>query len=115
MIKRSMALFSIFIFLVATFVAVPTAAFADQTVATAGVGGTYPPGATFVGVTINGMESGFGAELNLDGTGAGQICDILLGTSSLGLAQNITVEGEVTSGSRLAPNVAVLTGMATVN
>lgn len=88
---------------------------ADQTIATAGVGGTYPRGTSFGGVTIDGLQSGFGVEINLDGSGLGQFCAVLLGTSVLGVEQNIRIEGEVANGSRPEPNIAILSGTATID
>ena len=103
--------------LLSAFLAAPHSAGADQTIAiaTAGAGGTYPPGTSFGGVTVNGLQSGFGVEINLEGSGLGQFSAVLLGTSGLGLEQDIRIEGEVTSASRPAPNIAVLTGTATID
>ena len=101
--------------LVSVYLVASQGAGAAQTIATAGVGGTYPPGTSFAGGSVNGLQSGFGAELNLDGSGLGQFCAVLLGTSGLGLEQNIRIEGEVASGSRPAPNITVLTGTATID
>lgn len=111
--KRSSALCAAL--LLSAVFAAPHSAGADQTIATAGAGGTYPPGTFFGGVTVKGLQSGFGVEINLDGSGLGQFCAVLLGTSPLGAEQNIRLEGEVASGSRPGPNVAVLTGTATID
>ena len=102
--------------LVSAFLAAPPGTVA-QTIATAtaGAGGVYPPGTSFGGVTVNGLQSGIGVEINLDGSGLGQFCAVLLGTSALGLEQNIKIEGEVASGSRPAPNITVLTGTALID
>ena len=112
--KRSTVLFNALL-AVAALAAPQATAMAAPAVATAGAGGSYPANTTFAGVSINGLQSGFGAELDLDGTGVGQFCAILLGLSPLGVEQNVRLEGEVTGGSQLAPNVAVLSGTATVD
>jgi hypothetical protein len=88
---------------------------AAQTVATAGVGATYPPATSFAGVMVNGLRSGLGVEIAADGSGLGQFSAILLGTTPLGTEQLVRLEGEVTSGLRPAPNVAVLSGTTRVD
>lgn len=90
------------------------AAAADQTLATAGAGGTYPSGTSFLGVNLSALQLGVGSEVNLDGSGLGQFTALLLGTSALGLDQTVILEGQVTGGSRNA-NVAVLTGTTTLD
>jgi hypothetical protein len=92
-----------------------TAAAADEALATGGAGGIYPPGATLDGVTINGLQAGFGVEINPDSSALGQFCAVLIGVSPLGREQYIMIEGEATNGSRSAPNMAVLSGMASVD
>jgi len=93
----------------------PHAAAADETLATGGAGGIYPPGATLDGVTINGLQLGFGVEINPDSSALGQFCAVLLGVSGLGVEQNIMIEGQATNGSRNAPNIAVFSGTASVD
>jgi hypothetical protein len=88
---------------------------AAQTLATAGAGGTYPSGTTFVGVNIQALQVGVGSEVNQDGSGLGQFTAILVGLSALGADQFVTIEGQVTGGSRPSANVAILTGTSTVN
>jgi hypothetical protein len=88
---------------------------AADTVATGGAGGVYPPGVALTGVTLNGLQSGFGIEIHLGGAALGQFTAVLLGVSALGAEQTITLEGEVTSGSQPAANVAVLSGAATLD
>jgi hypothetical protein len=85
-----------------------------QSTVTVGAGGVYPPGTSFGGVPINGLQSGYGVEIT--GTSAlGQFCTVLLGVNALGLQQNIIIEGKASSGSRPAGNVATFTGTCTVN
>ena len=96
--------------------ATPHPASADQSLATGGAGGIYPPGTTFDGVPINGLQLGFGVEINPDDSSAlGQLCTILIGVSPLGLEQDITIEGQITNASRNAANMAVLSGTASVD
>jgi len=96
--------------------ALPRPALADdQTVATAGAGGTYPTGTTFTGIQVNGVQLAFGAEVNADHTGLGNFTAILLGVSALGVQQNIIVEGEVTAGTTPGGNVTVLTGTTSLD
>jgi hypothetical protein len=111
--KRSGLLFAAL--LASALLAAPPPSDADPTLATAGVGGSYPAGTSFAGVSVNGLQSGFGVEINLDGSGLGQFCAVLLGTSGLGLPQNIRLEGEVTAGSHPTPNVAILSGTARID
>jgi hypothetical protein len=86
-----------------------------QTIATGGAGGTFPPATFLAGVNVKGIQVGFGADVDLGGVGRGQFCAILAGTTSLGAEQIIKIEGEVTAASQLAPNVAVLSGTATID
>jgi hypothetical protein len=50
-----------------------------------------------------------------DGSATGQFQAVLLGSSLLGTPQNITVEGEVSSGSVPAEGSATFSGTATVD
>jgi hypothetical protein len=88
----------------------PQVAAAAESRATSGAGGIFPPDASFTGVTLNALQLGTGAEVNPDSSGLGQFTAVLLGVSGLGLEQNITIEGEVTGGSRNAANVVILSG-----
>ena len=111
--KRPSVLFAALV-LSASLAASPVAA-ADPTIVTGGAGGTYPPAASFAGVSINGIESGFGVEISLGGSALGQFCVVLLGVSAAGAEQNIKLEGEVTTASQPAPNVAILSGTAAID
>ena len=70
------------------FAAVPAA---GQVNVTVGAGGIYPAGTTFSGVTINGLQSGYGIEISSSGSALGQFCTVLLGLNNLGLPQNIVI------------------------
>ena len=101
--------------LVVATLAVPLAAAADDSRATAGAGGLYPSGTTFSGIEVRGLQLGLGAEVTSAGSGLGNFTAVLLGVSALGIEQRITIEGAVTGGARNAANVAVLTGVSTVD
>lgn len=108
--KRSIPIITL---LLSAILAAPHAATAaDPTVVTGGAGGIYPPGTTFNGVPINGLQLGFGVEINQDGSALGQFTTILLGVSALGAEQNIKIVGQATNGSRNAANIAAFTGTA---
>jgi hypothetical protein len=111
--KRSM-LFNVL--LMASALAFPAgAAAADRSLATSGAGGVFPPGTSFTGVDINGLQLGIGVEINPDGSGLGNFTAVLLGVSPLGTEQRITIEGVVAAGTHNAANVAVVSGTSTVD
>jgi hypothetical protein len=87
----------------------------DETQATGGAGGLYPPGTVLNGVSISGLQTGFGVEIHPDGSALGQFTAVLIGVSPLGLEQDITIEGEGTEGSRNAANIAIYSGTASVD
>ena len=76
---------------------------------------TFPDGATFNGIPLKGLTLGQGMFIGPDGSATGQFQAVLLGTSPLGTAQNITVEGEVSSGSAAADGSATFSGTASVD
>jgi len=88
---------------------------ADSTSATGAAGGTFASGSQFAGVAVSAIQTGFGVDIGADGLAHGQFTATLLGTSSLGLEQNITLAGEVPAGTRPAPTVAVFSGTASVD
>src|SRR5690242_13442974 len=75
----------------------------------------FPNGATFNGVSLNGLTLGQGMFIAQDGSATGQFQAVLQGTTPLGAAQNITVEGEVGNGSVGADGSATFSGTATVD
>jgi hypothetical protein len=111
--KRKATLLAVL--LLSTALGLPPLLAADQTVATAGAGGTYPSGSSFTGITINGLQLAVGSEVNLDGSGLGNFCAILVGVSALGTEQRIVVDGYATGGSRNAANIVVVSGTATLD
>ncbi len=76
---------------------------------------TFPDGATFNGIPLRGLTIGQGMFIAPDGSATGQFQAVLLGSSLLGTPQNITVEGEVSSGSVAADGSATFSGTATVD
>ena len=108
--------------LVATLVAVaivlpwrPVAAQSSDGL-TAGAGaGVYPSGTTFNGVPITGLRFGIGIALPANGTVSGQFQTVLLGLSALGQPQEISVEGEATSGAVNADGSSTFSGTCTID
>ena len=86
-----------------------------QTITTVGAGGIFPAGTAFNGVPLNGLQSGYGIEIDPAGSAIGQFCTTLLGVTALGVPQNIVVVGRATSGSRLGGNIATFSGTCTIN
>jgi len=76
---------------------------------------TFPDGAAFNGIPLKGLTLGQGMFIASGGSATGQFQAVLLGTSPLGTAQNITVEGEVSSGSAAADGSATFSGTASVD
>jgi hypothetical protein len=77
--------------------------------------GIFPSSAQLYGVSLSGLELGQGVFIDSDGTTTGQFYAVLLGTSPLGLPQDIAIGGEVSSGA-IGPNgSATFSGTATVD
>src|SRR2546426_1885960 len=90
----------------------PTAA-QDAAGVTGAAEAAFPNGAAFNGIPLRGLTLGQGLFIAQDGSATGQFQAVLQGTSPLGAAQNITVEGEVRGGSRGAGGGATLSRTAT--
>jgi hypothetical protein len=88
---------------------------AEPTYVSGAAGGSYPQGAVFSGIDVTGLELALGSDISPDGTGSGQLTAVLLGLTVAGETRPITVEGKVTGGTRNAANVAVLSGVATLD
>ena len=89
---------------------------AQDAVGVTGAGeATFPDGASFNGISLKGLTLGQGMFIAPDGSATGQFQAVLLGSSLLGTPQNITVEGEVGSGSVGADGSATFSGTATVD
>jgi hypothetical protein len=113
MLRRSAVLFGTL--LLSAFLGTPHGAAAEETLASVGAGGIYPPGTTLNGVPVNALQLGLGVEVNAETSASGQLCAVLLGVSALGVEQNIVIEGQATNGSRNGPNVVVFSGTASLD
>jgi hypothetical protein len=94
---------------------VPAPVAAQDAGVTGAAEAAFPNGATFNGVSLNGLTLGQGMFIAQDGSATGQFQAVLQGTTPLGAAQNITVEGEVGNGSVGADGSATFSGTATVD
>ena len=99
----------------ATLTAPAPVAAQDAAGVTGAAEATLPDGATFNGIPLRGLTLGQGLFIGPDGSATGQFQAVLLGTSLLGAAQNITVEGEVRGGSVAADGSTTFSGTATVD
>ena len=75
----------------------------------------FPNGAAFNGVPLSGLTLGKGLFIGQDGSATGQFQAVLLGTSLLGLPQDVIVEGNVRAGSLAGDGSATFSGTATVD
>lgn len=75
---------------------------------------TLPDGASFNGVSLQGLTFGQGVFIGEDGSAKGQFQAVLQGTTALNSAQDIVVEGEVGSGSA-GNGAATFSGTASVS
>ena len=82
---------------------------------TAAARAVYPPATTFNGVRLDGLRFGTGVTIATTGFAEGQFQATLLGTSLLGLSQNIQVEGKAVNGSSVAPAAATFSGTCTLD
>lgn len=81
---------------------------------TAAANGTFAAGAALGAVALTGVEIGTGVFIEADGSASGTFHATLQG-SSLGLAQELTLEGKVTEGSIGADGRATFGGTASIN
>ena len=87
----------------------------SQTAVTAAGGGLFPAGAAFNGVSLSSLSFGIGVELPGDGTANGTFESTLVGTTATGIARNIVVVGNPTSGSGQAGGPANYAGTCSVD
>jgi hypothetical protein len=99
----------------ASFLAPSSAAAQDVGSVTGAAEATFPDGATFNGVPLRGLTLGQGLFIAQDGSATGQFHVVLLGTSPLGQAQDVIVEGEVSGGSAPGDGSVTFSGTATVD
>jgi len=94
----------------------PAAVAAQDDAAVAGAAeAIFPNGTAFNGVTLRGLTLGQGLFIGQEGSATGQFQAVLLGTSLLGLPQEVIVEGNVRAGSLAGAGSATFSGTATVN
>src|SRR5207245_2063653 len=104
-----------FLILIAVLAIAGSAYAQSDTSSTAAAEGTYPPGTTFNGVSLNGLQISSGVIVGSGGTADGKLGIRLIGpTTPLG-TQIIIVEATATGGSRPAANVATVTGTCTID
>ena len=93
----------------------PAPVAAQDTGVTGAAEAAFPDGATFNGIPLKGLTLGQGLFVGQDGSATGQFQAVLLGTSLLGMPQNVTVEGEVRNGAVGGDGSATFSGTATVD
>src|SRR2546430_8523446 len=76
----------------------PAPAAAQDAGVTGAAEAAFPNGATFNGISLKGLTLGQGMFIAQDGSATGQFQAVLSGSSLLGAAHKITVEGEVRGG-----------------
>ena len=82
---------------------------------TAAASGTFPPGATFNGVPLEGSTFGFGVVVRVDGSALGNFEIVLAGTTLLGQTQNIILVGNVSSGLSNLDGSVTFSGAGTLD
>jgi hypothetical protein len=93
----------------------PVAAQTGASGVTGAAEGIFSRGATFNGVQMSRLTAAQGIVIAADGSATGQFQAVLMGTSLLGIPQQVIVEGEVQNGSFGADGTATISGAATVN
>ncbi|HJR60787.1 MAG TPA: hypothetical protein VJ813_15360 [Vicinamibacterales bacterium] len=92
----------------------PAIADSDARSVTGAAKGLFGGEAALGGVTLEGVELGTGVFIEADGSAAGTFHAVLQG-SSLGVPQEITVEGKVSEGSVAADGRASFSGTASLD
>ena len=97
----------------------PAASFAvapsPSTTATAAASATYPAGTVYDGVTVSALRVGFGVTIRGDGSAEGQFDAALVGTSTTGQPQTVTITGTVVGGTSPSASSATFSGTCTVD
>jgi hypothetical protein len=88
---------------------------AQDAIVTGAAEASLPDGSTFNGLALKGLTVGLGISIARDATASGQFHAELQGTTLLGLAREIVIEGEVSTGSVAPDGSATFSGRATVN
>lgn len=82
---------------------------------TAAVEGLIAGPTVLAGVSVASLEIGTGVFINPDGSAMGAFHAVLVGTSALGKPQQVTLEGNVTTGALTSGGQARFGGSATLN
>ena len=77
--------------------------------------GVYPPNTLYNGVRVSGLQIGFGIRVPGNGTARGQLQVTLIGTSPLGMEQDIDVVGQAATGSATAGSTSTFSGLSAVD
>lgn len=86
-----------------------------ETTLTGAGGAAFPAGAIFNAVSLSSMSFGMGVVIPGDGTANGTFESTLVGTSATGIARNIVVVGQPTTGSGQANGAATYAGTCSVD
>jgi hypothetical protein len=111
-VKRLILLAAI---LASIIILAPVASASTETSATAAADGVFPSGSQYQGVNLQASKFGIGVDILGDGTAYGDFHDLLIGTTALGLPQNIDVLGAASSGLLNANGTATFSGTSTVD
>ena len=107
---------SITFLFVATLAIAGSAYAQSDTSATTAAQGTYPPGTSFNGVSINALQIATGTLIAYAGGAEGHLAISLIGPSILGAPpQTIAIEADASSGSRPVANVVTISGTCSVD
>jgi hypothetical protein len=93
----------------------PVSADGDAASVTGAGEAIFSSGATFAGLTLNGLQLGQGLFIAQDGSAVGQFHAVLHGTSLLGQEQDVLVEAKTTAGSATGNGSVTFSGTATVD
>ena len=103
-------------FLTVVIILLPASVFGQSTSGVTGAGaGAFPTNTSFSGVSVSGLQFGTGVFTPGDTTAAGQFEGTLLGTSILGLPQNIEITGDAAVGAINVDGSRTFSGTATVD
>ena len=102
--------------LLLTIILLPASVFGQDTPSLTGSGqADLPSGTTYLGVPVSALTFGIGVFIYSDGSATGQFQTTLLGTTLLGLTQEIQVEGKAATGTLNADGSRTFSGTATVD
>lgn len=94
----------------------PASVAAEDDARVSGAGeATLTEAVAFYGVLLSGVQLGQGVLIAADGSAVGQFHAVLSGTSLLGLAQEVIVQGEVDAGDAGGGGIVTFSGNATLN